>query len=140
VQITHIVKPGEKLSTIAKKYGVTLSDLKTWNYIGKKGVKAGKRLAVYVRKQDSAPVDKPETKAEDKNLAKNTGTVTEDKKLAENTSTTSKTLEHQVKAGETIYSISKKYGVSVAKLRQLNQLSKNAGIQKGTVLKIRESQ
>lgn len=58
VQLTHVVKNGEKLSTISRKYGVTIADLKMWNYIGKKGIRPGKKLTVYVKKQEQ---EKPAT-------------------------------------------------------------------------------
>lgn len=38
---------------------------------------------------------------------------------------------HQVKSGDTLYGISKRYGVSVDELRNLNHLSKNAAIHPG---------
>jgi LysM repeat protein len=55
VKKTHTVKSGEKLSSIARKYGVTVADLKSWNYVGKKGLKPGKKLIVYVREQTQKP-------------------------------------------------------------------------------------
>jgi membrane-bound lytic murein transglycosylase D len=44
--IQHLVKKGEYLSSIAKKYHVSVADLKRWNYIGKKGVRPGKTLVI----------------------------------------------------------------------------------------------
>jgi membrane-bound lytic murein transglycosylase D len=44
----HIVKKGEHLSTIARKYNCTVADLKTWNNIKSATVKPGKKLTVYV--------------------------------------------------------------------------------------------
>ena len=49
--LQEMKRKGEKISTIARKYGVTVADLKSWNSIGKKGIKAGKRLVVYVRQE-----------------------------------------------------------------------------------------
>lgn len=43
---------------------------------------------------------------------------------------------HVVKKGETLYSISKQYGLSVAQLRSINKLSENAAIFPGQTLKI----
>jgi LysM repeat protein len=55
VQKTHTVRNGEKLSTIARKYGVTVADLRSWNYIGKKGIRTGKKLIVYVKQDVAVP-------------------------------------------------------------------------------------
>ncbi len=139
VQITHIVKPGEKLSTIARKYAVTISDLKTWNYIGKKGIRPGKRLAVYIKKPVETKPQNPDAKGGESNLANASGG--DEKKLADNSTSTNtvstKEVWHKVKQGETVYSISKRYGVTAAAIRDMNGLTEKAGLKKGQVLKIK---
>lgn len=50
--------------------------------------------------------------------------------------TSSKQTSHVVKKGETLWSISSKYGVSVASISKANGLSENASIQIGKTLKI----
>ena len=137
VQKIHTVRNKEKLSTIARKYGVTIADLKSWNYIGKKGVKAGKKLIVYV-KQDVitqpaiAKSDAP--KEPETNVASNSKKDTTIK-LAEN-NTTSTLKIHKVKKGETLYGISKKYGISVNKLIEINGLKKNPQLLLGQKIKL----
>ena len=137
VQKIHTVRNKEKLSTIARKYGVTIADLKSWNYIGKKGVKAGKKLIIYVKQdvitqpaisKSDAPKE-PET-----NVASNSKTDTTIK-LAEN-NTTSTLKIHKVKKGETLYGISKKYGISVNKLIEINGLKKNPQLLLGQKIKL----
>lgn len=146
VQKTHTVRNGEKLSTIARKYGVTVADLKSWNYIGKKGIKSGKKLIVYVKQDVSVPKTNTKTDAPKDpqvNLASNTKIkadsalgVTSKQKLAD-ASTSSKYKYHQVKSGETLFGISKKYGISVSDLSELNNFSKKTQLQKGQKLKIK---
>ncbi|MBC7696108.1 MAG: transglycosylase SLT domain-containing protein [Burkholderiales bacterium] len=135
VQKTHTVRNGEKLGTIARKYGVTIADLKSWNYIGKKGIKAGKKLIVYV-KQD-VPVANPTKtdtpKAPQTNLANN-DTTAESRKLADKS--TSDIKIHKVKKGETLYGISKKYNISVDKLIELNGFKKNPQLLLGQKIKL----
>jgi membrane-bound lytic murein transglycosylase D len=136
IKRTHTVKAGEKLSTVARKYGVTISDLKTWNYIGKKGIRAGKKLVVYVRVPKTEPSKleiKPEGK-KDENLANKDK---ENKQLAENNSSPSEYVMHTVKKGETIYGIAKKYGVTTKTIKGLNELNDNA-LTLGQSLKIKE--
>ncbi len=145
VQKTHTVRSGEKISTIAKKYGVTVADLKSWNYIGKKGLKPGKKLIVYVR-QDApatatAPLVKSDApKAPQTNVAAKTTTGSATKtdsattvKLAENTG---KPATHSVKKGETLYSISKKHHISMEKLIEYNNLKKNPQLKVGQKIKL----
>lgn len=142
VQKTHVVRNGEKLSTIARKYGVTVADLKSWNYIGKKGVRAGKKLIVYV-KQD-VPTPKTNTKSDapkepQTNIADNSkvDSVSNTKKLADNSEVKAKYKYHEVKRGETLFGISKKYGMSVQELTEMNKLGKNAQLLRGQKIKIK---
>jgi membrane-bound lytic murein transglycosylase D len=145
VKKIHTVKAGEKLSTIARKYGVTITDLRTWNYVGKKGVKSGKRLTVYVKETNSTPNKleiKPESKIEQSSVSTTTND-SESKLVAEvsATSTAKKDNEfiiHKVKKGDTFFEISKKYGVAPANIRAINNLSSKATLSIGQMLKIKE--
>ncbi len=133
VKKTHTVKSGEKLSSIARKYGVTVADLKNWNYVGKKGLKPGKKLIVYVREQTQKPKEL-EVKTE-QNLAVNKSA---EKTLMAENKTTDKTgfIVHKVRRGESLYSISKKYGVGAQDLKELNNLNSN-NLSLGQSLKIK---
>ncbi|MGZ3900176.1 MAG: LysM peptidoglycan-binding domain-containing protein [Bacteroidia bacterium] len=137
IKRTHTVKPGEKLSSIARKYGVTVTDLRTWNYVGKKGVRPGKKLTVYVRvtKAEQSKLEiKPEN-ANDRNIAANK--EKDNKQLADNNSSNSDYVYHKVRKGETIYAIAKKYGVTSKTIKALNGLDDN-GLKMGQTLKIKE--
>ena len=59
-RIFHTVKPGETLSSIARRYRVSLEDLKRWN---PKGAVAGQRVTMEVR---AAAKGKPRAKAKGK--------------------------------------------------------------------------
>lgn len=137
VQKTHTVRSGEKLSTIARKYGVTVADLRSWNYIGKKGVKPGKKLIVYVRQDVPQPgvasIKPVETPKEPQTNVASTTPATEKQKLADNSAAPS---FHKVKKGETLYGIAKKYGVSVNKLIEINGLKKNPQLLLGQKIKL----
>lgn len=141
VQLTHVVKSGQRLSDIARKYGVTVGDIKTWNYIGKKGIRPGKKLVIYVPKKEDGKVDNlavtksssaPDT-TDNKKLAVNSSPA----KTAVKTTASKNATTHKVKSGESLYSISKKYGVSVDELTRLNKLNKNSKLSIGQTLKVR---
>ncbi|MBS1636015.1 MAG: transglycosylase SLT domain-containing protein [Bacteroidetes bacterium] len=143
VQKTHVVKNGEKLSTIARKYGVTVADIRSWNYIGKKGIRAGKKLVIYVRQDvpQTNPAKANDTPKEPQtNLASNaksdSAASSEPKKLADNAS--AKTQYHKVKKGETYYMIAKKYGITVQELLDMNKLNKNSKLLMGQQLKVKQ--
>jgi membrane-bound lytic murein transglycosylase D len=132
VKQSHTVKPGEKLSTIARKYGVTVADLQSWNYIGKKGLKPGKKLVVYVRTNKSQPA-KLEVKPEN-----NSNVAAAKEKENKTLASTSTYLYHKVKKGETIYAISKQYGVSTKTIKALNNLDSD-DLKMGQTLKVKEN-
>ena len=134
VKKMHTVKAGEKLSTIARKYGVTVTDLKTWNYVGKRGIQPGKKLVVFVREQKQQPKElEVRTEKPEQNLA---AKEPEKKLLAEKKTEKNGFLVHTVKKGESLFSISKRYGVSVNTIKELNDLNSNS-LSLGQVLKVR---
>lgn len=138
VKRVHTLRQGEKLSAVARKYGVTVEEIKTWNSIGKKGVRPGKKLVVYVK--ESKPVEPPklDLSAIQQNLAsKVANSENEIKQLAENTGTKKAYLFHRVRQGETLYSIASKYGVDTKTLVELNELG-DKSIQPEQILKIKE--
>ncbi|MBV8029881.1 MAG: transglycosylase SLT domain-containing protein [Betaproteobacteria bacterium] len=68
-RIFHTVKPGETLASIARRYSVTVEDLKRLNHVGRLSV--GQRLAVEVRSTGkSRSKAKPRPKAKPKQYKK----------------------------------------------------------------------
>lgn len=138
VKRVHTVKGGEKLSTIARKYGVTVSDLQTWNYIGKRGVRPGKKLIVYVKEQKAQALDKAEMKTAEQNLAATKEKeTTENKQLADNSAVAKKDfIYHKVRKGDNLYNIARKYNVDVKDLKELNDFNTKS-LFPGRLLKIK---
>ena len=96
--VYHTVQPGETLTGIASEYNVTVAELKDWNNLGGSRIRAGARLRVV----------SPYT-------AGNKGTSN---MLAE-TTTDSKTI-YRVRRGDSLWSIARKFGVSLDQLREWN--------------------
>lgn len=111
----HIVKKGETISLIAEKYDLTNIEITKWNQLKNNKLFPGQKLRV------APPI------LHNKNQPVPTGNK---KKRAS-------AVLHKVKSGETLFSIAKKYGTTVQKIKQLNRL-KNDGIKPGTQLKIKE--
>jgi LysM repeat protein len=59
-----------------------------------------------------------------------------EKTKKETTAAASKKRYHEVKKGETLYQISKKYGISLKDLRELNNLNPDQSIQPGQKLQV----
>jgi N-acetylmuramoyl-L-alanine amidase len=103
--IYHTVRRGETLEGIARRYGVSVSEIRKWNKLGRGKVKVGQRLIVGVK----------EVKEEEK-VKKEAIKKEEAKEEA---------IYHIVKRGETLDKIAKKYGISVKELKELNNLKSN---------------
>ena len=132
---THIVMPGETLWSISQKYGVRLSSLKSKNRIRKDSdLKAGMILnLIEPRKRGEAiqivpiPPAAPQPRTE---LATSETRSTENRSVEympkpqseKPTAQTSNKITHSVSRGETLFAISKKYGVSVDKLKSWNNI------------------
>ncbi|MBO0442234.1 LysM peptidoglycan-binding domain-containing protein [Vagococcus fluvialis] len=104
---THTVVSGDTLSGIAGKYGVTVAQLKQWNNLKSDLIFPGQVLKV---SGDNTSNVKPPTDNNNNNTNKPGG-----EKPTNGT-------KHTVKSGETLYGISLKYGVTVAQIKQWNNL------------------
>ena len=118
----HKVKRGETLSSIADKFDLTIAQLKEMNGIKKNSISRNQRLKVKEEEKlmivESAP----------KELANNEGPEEDESSAA-----LSSTSTHTVKRGETLFSISKTYNVTVEQLQAFNHL-KNNSVQSGQQL------
>lgn len=145
VKITHKVKSGESLSTIAKKYKVTVAELKSWNSLSSDKLSIGKSLkvitkkAVPVKQSDTqalaeplvaaAAVKKEEPKVADKKAEDPNGTkevvFISTKASTPATKASGDWVNHTVKSGESLFSLAKMYGSSIEELIQWNNLTSN---------------
>lgn len=101
--VEYIVKRGDNLGSIAKKYGSSVDDLKQWNNLSDNNIALGKSLIVA----------KSEMAVESKAVAETF------KKTSKNNA-----LDYYVKKGDSLYSISKKYpGVTIADIKKWNNIS-----------------
>ncbi|SFE38530.1 LysM peptidoglycan-binding domain-containing protein [Thermoflexibacter ruber] len=109
-KIYHKIKKGESLNMIASRYGVTTAQLKTWNNLSNNMIHAGRSLVI---KRKNA-LDKQEVS--ENSSVKNVASSTETQK---NTNAT----HHTIQSGESLTLIAKKYGISVAQIKQWNNLA-----------------
>jgi LysM repeat protein len=105
--ILHKVDPKETLFSISKRYGASVDDLKKINPTAASGLKVGQIIKV--------PAKLSAAKASDNTQVKQVQTTQTNIKTS---STNPKT--HKVAAKETLYSIAKKYGISVDDLKKAN--------------------
>lgn len=95
-QTTHVVKSGETLGKIAARYKCTVTDLKRWNNLKSTTIRVGQKLKVYGPEDNGS------------GSAKANGDTT-----------------YTVKSGDSLWSIAKKYGVTVDYIKRNNNLKSN---------------
>jgi len=123
IEVEYVVKNGDNLGNIAKKFGVTLSELKEWNNLNSNNLALGKSLIV--SKKETTVI---ETSA----VASNS--IDSFKKKANSSKSIGE--DYYVKKGDSLYSISKKYpGVTISDIKKWNGI-KDEDIKPGMKLKI----
>lgn len=103
------VKSGETIGHIAELYKVPVSSIKKWNKLSSNNILAGATLKIF----SDAGVN-------DIGVERTTRTKKNEKVL--NSTLRKKQLLHTVKKGDSLYTISKQYNVSVEDLRSLNKI------------------
>jgi membrane-bound lytic murein transglycosylase D len=107
--VEYIVKKGDNLGNIAKKFGSTLDDLKLWNNLNDNNIAIGNSLIVA----------KSEVEIENNAVAK-----TFNKKESLASTSKSKNNDYLVQKGDSLYSISRKYpGVSISDIKKWNNIN-----------------
>ena len=137
--VTHKVKPGESIASIAQIYSVSPEDIKSWNSLRRNAVRTGQILRINTATavgEDESPLTAPVTQVSTVQPA----TTTTPTPAAKATKPASKaktptTSTHKVKSGETLSSISKKYGVSIADIKKANGMTSD-NIAAGKSIKI----
>lgn len=141
--ILHSIKRGETIGMIAKKYGVPPEMIVAWN--GLKSVhriRAGQQLALYIvdTKTADSRSQKPRiVKRPAKSTAGNVIVLTASKKKTPSRPVVADSEMfswYQVKPGDTLWTISKRFNTSPGKIRQWNNLKSNL-IHPGSRLKLK---
>jgi membrane-bound lytic murein transglycosylase D len=118
--VSYKVRKGDTMGKIADAFDVTVAELGKWNPKSKRrGVKQGQTIKVYSDAEYAAEDDSKSTKAQKGDTAAKTKSK----------------LSYRVKKGDTISSISKKYGVTASELKSANGLHGN-GLKSGQRLRI----
>lgn len=105
----HTVRSGENLGLIAKKYGISVNQLKSWNGLTDNTIKPGQKLKI--ESNSSAKEAKTADLPKDGNYQ-----------------------YHTIKSGDTLWDLAKKYNSSVENIKQWNSISNSYKLKPGKKL------
>lgn len=114
--ILHKVEKGEGLFSVARRYNSTVDEITKANPEVKSGLKLGQTIKVPATEPVKVEIKETPVTAPKANQASNTTT-------------------HEVQPGETLFSIARKYNLSVDELKKLNNLN-DGSIKVGQTLKL----
>ena len=118
------VRKGDNLGAIASKYNVSISELKKWNNLKTNAVAIGRNLKI--KTEDETPAVKS-TPVIDKREEAIASADEKDKQAVD--------MDYVVVAGDNLGSIAKKFGTTIAELKELNNLtSNNIGLGKTLII------
>ena len=151
---TYTVKNGDSLWKIANMYGLTVDELKSLNNLTSDNLTVGQILKVTNDSSNNSKDNTYTVKAGDSlwkianmygltvdelkslnNLTSDNLTVGQILKVTNDSGNNSKDNTYTVKAGDSLWNIANKYGITVNELKNLNGLSSNT-LMIGQVLKV----
>jgi membrane-bound lytic murein transglycosylase D len=126
----YVVRSGDNMASIAKKFNMTVSELKALNNLQKNYVKSRQRLLVYTKDSRVEPLPPSVTSGNKQEPS----AVSKEEPRVEPAPAAS-TSYHVVKSGETLGTIAGKYHCTVSQIMSWNNLSKST-IYVGQKLKV----
>lgn len=148
--IYHRVGRRETVASIAKRYGVSVRDIRSWNGFGaRRGLRNGERIIVGVKAIQRATPSQPKSESTTNTEAKPTPAPTPATNPSSEQAISNKPVNnrhidtmpsatkprqavtrvgakvHRVQEGESLITIAMRYNTSVLKLRQLNNLDRD---------------
>ncbi|MFK7954264.1 MAG: LysM peptidoglycan-binding domain-containing protein [Ekhidna sp.] len=113
-RLYYRVRSGDVLGTIARKYGVRISDIKKWNRLNSNMIRIGQNLSIWVLPTYNSTTKKLYTN----NTTNKNQTVSTAKKTGSGS-------VYLVQSGDSLWSISKQNNTTIEKLKTANKLRSN---------------
>ncbi|MBD2724708.1 LysM peptidoglycan-binding domain-containing protein [Hymenobacter armeniacus] len=111
----YTVRRGDNLTKLAREHGVSVAQLVTWNKLPSENVVQGQRLVFSAPADVEAAAPRRHPRTTEKAMAAATKA---DSRKAELTGKV-----HLVQPGDTLFNISRRFGVSMQQLREVNHLT-----------------
>lgn len=135
-RIVHKVKKGQTLGQIARRYGVTVSQLQKWNNLKGTNLRIGQNLAIYKGGRGSSSGGSSKSSSGSSTTASSSSSKSSSSGNAGSGSSGS-TKTYTVKKGDTLYGIARANGMSLNDLLKLNGLTTKSKIYPGKKIKIK---
>ena len=125
-RISYTLQAGESLWTVAQRFQVSVEDLKRWNGVTsrRRALKLQIGSVVYVWPESSASTQ----------VAERAGTVIAQRAPAANPGSPKRV--HELAAGETLWSISQRYGITVEDIKRWNNIKNTTTLPTGLRLTV----
>lgn len=137
--IYHRVGRRETVEQLARRYGVTAKQIRSWNNLGRRGLRRGASIIVGV-KEEPTKKEEPAKRDEQADELVSTTKQTPNKRdvelsvtkaevkpsSEESPAVSSDGKTHTVRRGETLISIAMRYNTTVVQMRELNKLKNDA--------------
>ena len=111
----YTVQSGDSVWKISNDHGITMAQLIEWNNIKNNFVYPGQQLIVSNGVSSNAGA----------NTGSNTGNTSGSSSSSSSSSNTASGTKYTVKAGDSVWSVSNKYGITMAQLIQWNNIQNN---------------
>ena len=155
---TYVVRSGDTLWSIAKRFGISVDELKKINNLTSNSLRVGQTLILSKKEEEPIEENTYVVKQGDtlysiariynisvdelkniNNLTSDTLSIGQVLKLNNDNNTDNNYIEYIVKKGDNLYSIAKRYGITQKELMNINNLTTNL-LSIGQILKIPESE
>lgn len=152
---THVVRSGESISAVARKYGVTVNEIKKWNKLKSAKLKRGQRLKVsppytaQVEQSVSSSGGNTEIKPAEESNSNTQANEEKSEQTAESSTPTetSKTTTkekkspgvstYKVRPGDTLWKVAVSHGMTLAEIRKLNGFTSKTVLRTGMKIKVK---
>ncbi|MBK7128014.1 MAG: LysM peptidoglycan-binding domain-containing protein [Crocinitomicaceae bacterium] len=122
---THTVQPDETIVTIAEKYGVTMVEIKTWNDMKTSTVFPGQKLTIMVKEKKyieggGGTTGSTGTTTSSTNSTSSSSTNS-GSSTTQNTTSDGNYKYYALKSGESLWTVSQKFGIPFDELQEMNK-------------------
>jgi membrane-bound lytic murein transglycosylase D len=147
---THVVKKGETITSISRRYKCSVTDIRAWNGLKSNYLKPGQKLTIYtVGKVPVAPTtnsdatqnppQQPQTKTSPPTNTKKTETktaATQSTQTPPENSAGAKYKYYTIKNGDNLWTVAQKNGTTVDAIKKLNGFGSKIVLHTGDKIKI----